>query len=237
MTDSLRLMMARIRAFAAETRGSLSMEAVIVLPLLAWAYVGMFTFFDAYRTRNSAEKAAYVVSDAMTRITDGVNEDFIDGMKDLMGFLTHSNGATTLRVSEIQWRKDFPNDPDSDAGAYYMTWSYAADDGAILDDDTLATMTGQIPKLQHAERLVLVEAGASWAPIFNVGLDARSFDYFVPTSPRFATQVAWDGASTSLGTEMNTLADEPNAGDEIDEEDDEDTQNAVTCRWYWWYCY
>lgn len=233
MRMTMKIYQLRLRHFLASTRGSMSMEAVIMLPLLAWAYVGMFTFFDAFRTRNTAEKAVYTVSDAITRVADGVDEDYLDGMKTLYDYLTFSAAPTTLRFSEVQWREDDPLDDENENGAYYVTWSYGTNDQPSLTNAELAEMTDRIPKLNNGERLILVESDAKWNPVFNVGLPARSFDFFVPTSPRFATQVAWEGASVYLG-EDTTNIDETNADDEETAEDDEDTNHARRKRKWWW---
>jgi len=232
---TFRLLAARARHFLRSSRGTISVEAALILPLLAWVYVAMFTYFDAFRVRNTAEKAVYTVSDALTRVTDGVDENYIEGMKDLYEYLTFSSAPTVLRVSEIQWRKTNPSDPDNDSGNYWVTWSYGTDEQPMLTDEELAEMAAKIPNLNHGERLILVESDVSWTPVFNVGLSARNFDYFVPTAPRFATQVAWEGASVYLGVE------ETNEDDLVEEEDapegeDEDTTDAWWCRFWPWYC-
>ncbi|MGH1329812.1 MAG: TadE/TadG family type IV pilus assembly protein [Paracoccaceae bacterium] len=214
------------------TKGSVSMEAVLMLPLLAWAYVAMFTYFDAFRTRNTGEKAAYTISDAMTRVTDGVDENYIEGMKTLFDYLTPANYDTELRVSEIQWVLVDPNDPLS-LGSYEVRWSYGADGKAKLTNSMLAGLENQLPDLVAGERLVVVEATSNWKPFFNVGLDARSFDYFIPTSPRFSSQVAWEGASTFIGDHIgNTDAD--GGTNQIDDDDDDDAGTGGWMGWGGW---
>lgn len=200
----------RLIEFRDGTQGTVTIEAVLMLPLLAWAYVAMFTYFDAFRTRNTAEKAAYTISDSMTRITEGVDENYIEGMKKLFDYLTPRNYPTELRVSEIQWVLQDPNDPESE-GDYEVRWSYGAQGKEKLTNSTLETLTNQLPNLVAGERLVLVEAQSKWKPFFNVGLDAREFDFFVPTSPRFSSQVAWDGASIYIGD--NTGNDDAEGGE------------------------
>lgn len=222
----------RLIDFRNGTSGAVTVEAVLMLPLLAWGYVAMFTYFDAFRTKNTAEKAAYTISDAMTRVTEGVDEDYIDGMKTLFDYLTPRNYPTELRVSEIQWVLQDPNDANS-PGDYEVRWSYGADGKAVMTNAMLAGLSDQLPNLVAGERLVVVEATSQWKPFFNVGLDARDFDYFVPTSPRFSSQVAWEGASIYVGDHIGN-ADADGGQNHIDDEDDDASGTGGWMGWGGW---
>lgn len=193
MMTRLRPLLVRLRHFGRATGGAVTVEAVLMFPLLAWAFVAMFTYFDAFRTKNTAEKAAFTVSDALTRVTDGVDEHYIDGMKKLFDHLTFSDYDTAMRVTEIQWVLDDPNDTNS-PGSYQISWSYAPAGMPKLTNAGLAAVKDRLPNLVHGERLILVEAKLIWEPVFNVGLNGRVFEYFIPTAPRFSSQVAWEGA-------------------------------------------
>jgi len=45
----LDLLRARLRAWLRDERGTISIEAIFMLPMLCWCYVGMLLFFDAFR--------------------------------------------------------------------------------------------------------------------------------------------------------------------------------------------
>ena len=45
-----------LRRFREDQSGTLIAEAVIVLPMMLWAYLAMFVYWDAYRSINSAKK-------------------------------------------------------------------------------------------------------------------------------------------------------------------------------------
>lgn len=44
----------RLRSFAADARAAISVELVLVVPLLLWAFFATMIFNDAYRARTQA---------------------------------------------------------------------------------------------------------------------------------------------------------------------------------------
>lgn len=173
------------RRYKNNTQGSMSIEAVLTLPLLLLGLLFSYTYFAAFQVKSTANKAAYTVSDYMSRQTDSIDSDFIEGLASIYGFLTNT-GTYTLRVSSVTW-----SETDGD-GAYELEWSYAADSGDALTDETLSDIEDSIPSLTSGETVLIVETTTDWAPIFEVGLDSVTFSDFVATKPRYATQVTFD---------------------------------------------
>lgn len=173
--------------------GSMTVEAVLVLPTVLFGLLFVYTYFSAFQVKSMANKAAYTVSDYVSRQTTPVDADFIEGLADIYGFLTNT-GHKSMRVSSFTWS-------DSDgSGEYSLQWSYAADGGTALTGDTIAEVLPRLPILTNGETVLIVEAATGWSPIFDVGLQTLSFPDLVATKPRFATQVLFDdgsGSSTS----------------------------------------
>ena len=48
-----RLIRRRLARFSSDQTGSTTVEAVLILPLLLWAYVAMFVYFDAFKIQNT----------------------------------------------------------------------------------------------------------------------------------------------------------------------------------------
>ncbi|WP_114286985.1 TadE/TadG family type IV pilus assembly protein [Candidatus Halocynthiibacter alkanivorans] len=189
------LLKARLRGFADDATGTLSVEAVLMFPLLAWAYVAMFTYFDVFKVRNISQKSAYAVSDALSRETDAVDEAYINGLQSLYAYLTPSADTTRLRVSEVKYAVD----ADTGEGDYSVTWSYATGTSYNMTTTELQGFLNRLPVMANGERAILVETLSSWVPVFNIGLDSFIFSDFVVTSPRFASQLAWSGLATFTG--------------------------------------
>ena len=191
---SLRKLTQRAASFARRYKrsdlGSMSIEAVLVLPVIIMGMLLVYTYFAAFQVKSMANKAAYTVSDYVSRQTDPITPAFIEGLSDIYGFLTNT-GSKSLRVSSFTW-----SDTDG-SPAYELQWSYAANGGQAVTDSTMATLEPRLPLLTNGETVVVVEAVTNWAPLFDVGLEAMTFSDFVATKPRFATQVLFDDGSGS----------------------------------------
>ncbi|MFZ1482823.1 MAG: pilus assembly protein, partial [Paracoccaceae bacterium] len=57
----------QIRRFRDQEDGLVMTEFLIMLPLLVWTFMALFIYWDAFRTINQAQKAAYSVSDVISR--------------------------------------------------------------------------------------------------------------------------------------------------------------------------
>lgn len=96
----------RLRRYRDDARGSMSVEMVLVVPILLWAYFAMVIFFDAYRARMEAQAAALNVADLISRQTGTITADYLDGMNDVYDFLTTRAQDTRLRISSVMWDID-----------------------------------------------------------------------------------------------------------------------------------
>ena len=68
-----------LRDFARDIRGSLTVEAVVMFPMLFWAMLSMLVFFDAYRQNSLNVKAAFTIGDMISREVDPINAAYLDG--------------------------------------------------------------------------------------------------------------------------------------------------------------
>ena len=111
----MRALKCRFHSFRIGENGSIPIEGVMAFTLLAWWYIASFQFFDAYRQKNINLKAAYTVSDLLSRETGPVATDpnsapvdqaYINGMNTVFDYLTNSNRATWVRVSSVYWDDD-----------------------------------------------------------------------------------------------------------------------------------
>lgn len=164
-----------------DDRGTIGAEAIIMLPLLLWAFLAMFVYWDAFRTQNANEKAAYVIGDMISRETNLITAEYVDGMGDLFAYLTHERFPTRLRVSSIAW--------DAVTEDYAVIWSDVADGGPLLTTDIVEQWDAILPIIPPGDTVILVETALDYAPIFAVGLAAREMTQFIYTRPRFVTAI------------------------------------------------
>lgn len=174
----------RLRAFAAETRGSVSVEFVLVMPFLFWAFMAVYVYFDGYRQSAVNLKAAYTISDLLSRETNAVNDDYIDAMHSLLKTLVRTRSEIKLRVSVIRY--------DEDDGRYYVDWSEARGYEDPRDNGNIGTIHHKLPNMPDNERVILVETRNHFVPLFNIGMGNKLLKNFVFTRPRFAPQVVFE---------------------------------------------
>ncbi len=68
-----------LRRFWQETEANLTVETILVLPILLWAFFATFVFFDAFRARSLAIKGNYAVADLLSRETQAIDMDYLRG--------------------------------------------------------------------------------------------------------------------------------------------------------------
>lgn len=183
---------ARLSAFRDDARGSLSVEAALVLPLLCWFYVASFVWFDAFKAQNVNLKASYTLADMLSRETDPITESYLKGMNKVYDYLTTSRHPTYIRVTTVKCTDNC----DTEARTLELGWSYATNGRSPHTNGTLAGFADRIPLMPKGDTVVLVETFMAYEPLFNAGLPARGFENYIITRPRFAPQLLYAGAGT-----------------------------------------
>lgn len=174
----------RLRRFGRDETGNVAIESVIFMPLILSIMAATFSFHDAFRHKSLNIKAAYTISDAISRQTDPINNAYLDGMVELMEFLTRSAGPYSLRVSLVRW--------NNKKSKYIVEWSKTRGDFNRYRTRDLAAISDQLPTLLHNERVIVVETSTDYVPPMTVpGLPAQEFYNFGFTRPRFAPKIVW----------------------------------------------
>lgn len=180
MLNALRTAIARFRR---DERGWMTAEAVLILPVLVWWYLGSLVFFDAYDARSINLKASYTISDLFSRNLDGqIDANEIEAMSDLFDYLTAGHGTDgALRVSLLHCSKDC-----GEAGRELtLDWSYGTNGKDPLTGADLLIYDDVIPLMALGDRVFVVETFTRYQPPFNVGLSEDSYSNVVVTRPRF----------------------------------------------------
>lgn len=170
--------------FARDEEGTVTIETMIVLPLLFWVYMAMFSIFDAYRQYSLHQKAAYTIGDLVSRETAAVDNGYLDGIHNLFDTLTRSPQNSTIRVSVVRY--------DENDDIVKLDWSETRGSRGALSNNEVRDIKGQLPVMVHNERVILVETWAEYEPPFKTGLEQRVITNFVFTRPRYAPKVVFD---------------------------------------------
>jgi hypothetical protein len=182
------LLKSRIRSilrcdFARREDGVIALEAMIMLPLLFWTFLALFSIFDTFRTYSANQKAAFTVGDAISRETMPIDDQYLAGIHEMFEYLALSNGGSSMRVSSIYF--------DEENNRHYTDWSQAVGGRSPLSDGDIGNWSNKLPIMVNNERLVLVETWASYDPPFKTGLEQREIRNFNFTRPRYAPRVCW----------------------------------------------
>lgn len=170
--------------FLREERAAVAFESVIIFPILAWAWIGTFTFFDAYRVYNTSIKATYTVADLISRQEFDILEEEMDGFADMLALMIRGHEGVEFRASEIHRAND---------GAYRTVWSHTTGTLASLCGNSLDSIQDQMPAVAIGERFVIVESFVDFDPAFNVGINELDFENFTVTRPRYAGRIPYAG--------------------------------------------
>jgi len=191
----------KIRKFlgssARNESGLLTVDAILIFPMLVWTITGTFTFFEGFRQSAANLKAAYTIGDLISRETSTVTDTYIDSMHLLMARMVNNGTQLNMRVSLVVFDEgDNPNSTADDR--HIVRWSTARGYEEIWTNDTIENMRESLPPMPHADSLIIVHTSNQFEPTFNAVLgavwvdDDHTFTNFIFTRPRFTTEVACD---------------------------------------------
>jgi hypothetical protein len=182
--------------FRREEHASLTVEAVLVLPLLLWCFAATFTYFDVFRANDLAIQANYAVSDLISRETQTVKLSYVRGMGKVYGFLTRSSNTSWIRATLVTCTEDC----DKSTRTLSVAWSASSDTHAFLTDAEIKQHFDTIiPVMGLGEAVIVMESTMTYKPLFSAtltGVGQTDFTDIVTTRPRFVDNIACDMPQT-----------------------------------------
>ncbi|WP_428511954.1 TadE/TadG family type IV pilus assembly protein [Roseovarius sp.] len=187
------MLMARLRvslrSFLEDTRGLVTVETVLSMPLLFWAMTATFDFFEIHRYKSVREKGTFTIADMISRETraGGLTSIYLDNAKILFDEITNDDGVNQIRVSIVSF--------DADDDEYRIVWSQVRGTGpmAKLTTAQVKDSHDSLPDVSDGEEIILVESTSSYQPLFNVGLNDVTIGTRVFSAIRFAPQICYEG--------------------------------------------
>lgn len=179
-------LLAKLRCFKRDEGGSVVAEAVITLPLLFWAYMALYVYWDAFRMINTVQKASYTISDMVSREMLPINDAYIDGLRRTMNYLVREDTGVTIRVTSITYSQA--------NNRFQVDWSRSPGNAKPqLTTSSIQAMASKIPNMADGDYVILVETWANYSPLFDVGLTNTQMSQFIVTRPRFVPKVCLVG--------------------------------------------
>lgn len=179
-----RSLSAALRAFRDDENGSVTVEAILMIPILVWCYLATFVFFDAFRTQSINIKAAYTIGDTLSRETGYVTPNYLTGLFGLQNMLLATDETRALQITAFTY--DQPNDK------FLVRWSRGIGGLSGMSDADLAAVRAILPNMPHGEIAILTRSRVNYEPRFSVGIHPFVFDELTVTRPRFAPQICWN---------------------------------------------
>ncbi len=159
--------------------GVVSIEAIMVFPLLFWSMWTSYTYFDGYRQSARNLKAAYAIADILSREKSTVTAQYVTTMYDLQKFMIADRSAVSMRISFIRYDK-----PDD---RHYVLWSCVRGDSfEKWNNGTIDQIWDRIPVMADNASMIVVETKDHYKRPFKIGFGDNDFaiDKFIFTQPR-----------------------------------------------------
>jgi Flp pilus assembly protein TadG len=170
-----RLFSNTLAKFKADETASLTMEFVLILPLLMTWFIGSILCFDAFNSKATAQRTSHPIADIISRQTETSNT-FIDLLLVVQSRMMPREQIGTVRISSI--RKDA-------AGDLELLWTHSSDGTSIplvIGDIPLAI----IPEMANNESILLIDTTVPFVPISDwVGFTATEWENRVAIKARF----------------------------------------------------
>ena len=184
MTRLFRHLLGRFRK---GTSGSVSVEAVFVVPMMMLGLFGFYAFWDVYRTQNMVQKASYAVADMLSREMIPATQPFIDGLEDTLEFLIQQEAR--IRVTSVRRVSDGP----TGTTGLDVLWSYSPGNVMLpLTDQTLVQVEPDIPMMAVGSNIVIFEVVVPYTAVTDI-LTIDTLDEVVAMRPRFLPTLCMQG--------------------------------------------
>lgn len=184
----------RLQRFWRAQSGTITVESVIILPILFFGLMATYAYHDSYRHKSWAVKGNYAVSDYLSRVKY-VNQNGIDGLNQLFGYMSKSSTGSWLRVTLVQCQARCDND-NKDLDLHWSHVSAPNGPQAHTSESVNAGLRRFVPVMYQGQFALVVETSAGYKPVFPVtwtGIFPTQFSDLVVTTSREYDFLCWQG--------------------------------------------
>lgn len=172
-----------LRRFWSDTRASVSLEALILMPAMFFALAATFTYWDTFRVQNANSKASFTVADMISREMTSVNTAYITGLHQMYRYMTATDEETWMRVTSVQFR--------ASDNTYRVLWSRTTSPtrAPAHTNTTIAAARARLPRMANDDTVIVLETWQMFTPLFRIGVEPRIFNEFIVTPPRWLSPI------------------------------------------------
>lgn len=176
-----------LRRFRDGTSGSLTVEAVFIVPVMMLGLFAFFAFWDVYRTQNTVQKASYAVADMLSREMIPATLPLLDGLEETLEFLIQRDAR--IRVTSLRRVSDGP----TGVTGLDVLWSYSpADVMPALTEATLSEIAPHIPMMAIGSNMVIFEVVVPYTAATEL-LEVDTLNEVIAMRPRFLPTLCLQG--------------------------------------------
>ena len=177
--------------FGKDEDGVVAIELVLMVPILTWAFLSTYVYFDVFRVESNANRAALTVADMFSREETPIDDNYLDGARDLLRELTFEEPNPDYRITVYTFRQVQDD--------YRVIWSRNRGLPDDLVHDDLEDVRDRLPSMANGDRVILLETRVQYDAPFNIGfgpftgtnLEDVVFNTFTVIRPRAPT-LCWD---------------------------------------------
>lgn len=197
----------RFQSYLRDEDGLVLAEALFMLPLLIWALVAMFIYWDVFRTITVTQKAAYAVADLLSRQKNTIPLAYANGLQNVMDFMTPNGHPVKMRITSFECVSTVePNKfCDGTHGNYKLLFSFSPKGKVttLLTEANIQAWKGtRIPIINHGESVFVVETSVEYKAQLQtaiagllVGVNDKTYGQFIFTRPRYR-RLCLEGTAT-----------------------------------------
>ena len=139
-----------VSRFRNDEDGSMSVEFVLVVPILVWVFLSTYVYFDVYRVETNSVRATITMAEMFSR-EDIVDNTFIDSARQVLRELTFEEANPDFRVTVYRYR-------ESD-DRFLRVWSrHRGYDSALTNSDlTDLANAGRLQTMEELEHSIYIE--------------------------------------------------------------------------------
>lgn len=181
-----------LRDLKSSQSGTITVESVIILPILFFGLMATYAYHDSYRHKSWAVKGTYAVSDYLSRVKF-VDQNGINGLNKVFAYVSQSSKANWVRVTLIQCDDDC-NEDDKDLELHWSHVSSPDGPEAHTQDSLTRFLRKHVPTMYEDQFALVVETSAGYTPVFPVtwtGIFPEHFNDLVVTTSREYDFLCW----------------------------------------------
>lgn len=176
-------MMNAVKSFLRDERGNQAVEAVLITPLLFWAFVATFSYYYTFKAHSLNTRAAYTIGDMLSRAEAPVDQAYLDGLNKAFDLLTQTSEKTSIRVSVVSREVH----PQTGQEINVLVWSRATRGRTAYQD--VEAINDKIPAIALGDQMIVVETFTDYKPRFVAAMFDHTIYNISFTRPRFMPQL------------------------------------------------